>query len=259
MTNDLPADALGMGNPVAEYQLGNKRAWYTGIFFGVVGLGLFAIAAFVSVVGESNPRGALFLGACFGIPGLLCLCGAAWQLYSAFKNQKRRVVVFETGLARVGASKNAVIRWDDINTVFQALTDLRRNGTRVSTIHTYTICLKDNSKVLFDDTVQNVEALGNTIQKEVSNRLLPRYMETYTSGRTVTFGRLTISQAGINNSRETMPWDQVEAVNIDRGQISVRKQGKWFNWAGQTAAQTPNLLIFLTMIDQIVGINQKKK
>lgn len=258
----LPPEALGMGNPSAAYKIANFWSWAFAVIFGLVGLLACAITAFAgvsTVTDSSNQEGAILSGVCFGVIALGLLGLAGWQGYAAVQKRSRRVVVLDSGLVRVNGKKSDVIRWDDVATVFQAITNIRRYGMTVSTTYAYTVYLKNNTKFLFNNSVNNISALGETIQNEVTKRLLPQYLQTYNSGGSVTFGKFTLSQAGISNGWETIPWDQVDAVNINNGFISVRKQGKWLNWAGQSAANTPNLFIFLNMVNQIVGINQKRK
>lgn len=244
-TLSLPSEALDMGNTVAEYRSRTVKQGTLAIAGGI-------FAALLLVVGLAAGYDML------AVLGGLFMAAAAWRIIGAIRIRDQRIVVLEKGLVRFDGRKTEIIRWDEIANVFQAVTDHYVNGVKAETTHVYTVFVKGGRKVVFNDTFTNVEALGATIQSEAMSRLLPRYAQAYDSGKPVSFGRLTLSKAGISNGTETIPWDQVEAVNIKRGRISVRKQGKWLNWAGQTAAATPNLLIFLALVDQIVGINQKK-
>ena len=76
------------------------------------------------------------------------------------------------------------------------------------------------------------------------------------------FGRaaqqLGISKQGISNGKETIAWDQVKGINLDRGVINIQKEGKWFNWKSATVGGTPNVFVFLALVDQIAGLNKKK-
>jgi hypothetical protein len=251
-TMSLPSEALGMGKATAEYRSRQARPWILATILSVLGLGVIAFGGLSILDGDDGG----WIGALFG---LLLLAGAVWQIVVAIRNRDLRVVVLEQGVVRTGGGKREVLRWDDITSVFQAITVHYANGIKTGTTHVYTIFAQGGQKVVFNDTLKNVEALGASIQKEATNRLMPRYVQAYNSGGTVTFGKLTLSKAGISNGKDTIPWAQVQAVNINRGQINVRKEGKWLNWAGQSAAATPNLLIFLNLVDQITGINTKKK
>lgn len=258
LTAGLPNEALNMGSPVAEYKISSNGPWVGAVLFGLVGLGSCGVALLAAVGATSGEDGALLAGLCVGAFSLLMWGGAAWMTRTALRKQKDRVVVFDTGLVRASGSKNEVVRWDELATVFQDITHYYRYGVRTRTRHVYTLFTRDNRKVLLTDSIVNVEALGNTIQQEVTRRLLPQYTQAYNSGGSVTFGRFTLNKAGLSYGGETIPWEQVEAVNINQGRISVRKQGKWLNWAGQNASSVPNLIVFLTLVDQIIGINTKK-
>jgi len=240
-----------MGNPTGEYKPGTTGTVIWGVILTLLGLAACGFAA-ISLNGSS---GAVVVAGFFG---LLMLGGGGWQLYVAIRDHDLRVVTLEKGVVRVGGGKTLVLPWDDITLVYQAITDHYRNGIKTNTTHVYTIFRTDKTKIVFNDSIKKVENLGTTIQKETTARLMPGYAKAYNAGNPVKFGKLTLSKSGINNGKETIPWDQVDAVNINRGQISVRKQGKWLGWAGQSAAATPNLFVFLSLVDQIVGINKKK-
>lgn len=250
-TMSVPSEALGMGRVTAEYRAASTRPWVVVSVVTVLGVGIAFFAAMSFLDGDD--------GAWIGLLMAVVFLGlGVWQAVTAIRNHDLRVLVLEQGIVRLGGGKREVVRWDDITSVFQAIVVHYTNGIKTGTTHTYTIYAQHGQKVVFNDTVKNVEALGNTIQQQTSARLMPRYSQTYNSGAAVTFGKLTLSKAGISNDKETIPWEQVQAVNINAGQISVRKEGKWLNWAGQSASATPNLFIFLSMVDQIVGLNRKK-
>lgn len=249
--SDLPSAALSLGNPQAEYLPPRIKPWVVGSVVMVLGLGALALATFNALDGDSEA----WLGALLGI-GLLA--GAGWQFWTAVRSQNQRVVVLDKGVVRIDGAKTDIILWDDITGVYQAITVHYTNGIKTGTTHVYTVWKSDKTRVVFNDTFKNVQALGDTIQREATQRLMPRYANAYNSGGTVTFNQLSLSKAGIGNGKESIPWDQVEGVNFNRGQITVRKLGSRGNWARQSAAATPNLTIFLNLVDQIVGVNQRR-
>src|SRR5690606_26520162 len=103
-----------------------------------------------------------------------------------------------------------------------------------------------------------VERLGELIRDETMARMYPRYAAAYNAGQTINFGNLSISKQGISNDKETIAWDQVKGINLDRGVINIQKEGKWFTWKSATVGGTPNVFVFLSMVDQIAGLNKKK-
>jgi len=65
---------------------------------------------------------------------------------------------------------------------------------------------------------------------------------------------LGVSQEGLHYGKSLLEWDEITAVKIKAGYISVGKRGKWFNWCNIAASSIPNLLVFESLVNQIVGI-----
>jgi hypothetical protein len=165
--------------------------------------------------------------------------------------------VYTDGFIRTRFNQQEICRWDDIVAVWQYVVKRYYNGVYTGTTHTYTIQKRDGTKLKFDDTLGNVEQLGNTIQEEVARRLLPLAIAAYNRGEPVPFGKLSLSGQGLSWGDKTLPWSEVQGVQINKGYLTVKKQGKWLRWANISVSQIPNLLVALTLIDRIVGLNTK--
>jgi len=249
-TSTLPSEALGMGSPIAEYRTAIVRIWGGILFMSIVGLGFI----FVGIMASGEDDGTRALIIC-GILGLAFIAYGISQFIQAVRNRNLRVVVLEKGLVRTGVGKPDVVNWDDITSVLQEITVHYRNGIKTNTTHKYTLTLANGNKLVFNDVVKNVEALGNTIQQETTRRLLPKYLQMYNSGSPITFGKLTFDKLGITRGKETIPWNQVADIKAERGMISIKIQGKKLDWMEQVAAM-PNLFVFLSLVDEILRVNQ---
>lgn len=248
-SNSSSVHSLELGSLLSEYKI--KLAIRYVLAVVMIGLGSLATtAALLSFSQEATF--ALYIG----VPGLAALAGGLLIGYRAFVERDSRINVFQNGMVRTIAGMDKVVRWDDITAIWQSITHHKSSGITVQTTHLYTILLSNGEKLKFSDDVKNVEQLGNMIQQEVVKRLLPKAAETLKSGGTVNFGKLSVSPQGLSNSRETIPWDQVQKVSINHGYITVRKQGKLLNWSHITVAATPNVFVFLSLVDQIVGVNR---
>jgi len=246
----LPPETFGLGAPVSIHPGGQS------LRMGVI----------ILVIGLVITCGALVMYFTVGVPQILAIGAPITALVGGiitvqgFLQRGRKAVVFADAVAEIKSGKANIIRWDDVVSVWQSITVTKMYGVvETGRRYFYTVQAKDGRRLVFGNAYKNVEALGKAIQQAVTTRLMPRYLETYNSGGTVKFGSLTLSKAGLSNGKETIPWNQVEQVTINRGTITVRRAGKWLGWTSQTAAGTPNLFIFLTMIDQIVGLNKPKK
>jgi len=246
---------MALGDPQAEYH--SASMVITG--FGAIGLGivlsliLFAmIKTGIYVVGFSLIVLALYLGP------LLIPVGIFMVIAGVIQGGKR-VLVFKDGIAEVTRNKTTVMRWDDVDSVLQKVTSRRnRSGKETGRSYRYTVRDKAGQSLILSGTYKNIETLGNTIQTEVSKRLLPKYTGTYNSGGKVDFGQVSVSKAGLSNGSKTIAWSDIEQVALNQGQWVVRQKGQWQSLTTQTAAQTPNLPVMLNLINQTVSENKPK-
>ena len=239
--------------------LGRQQAQYTSstrrnsllIFFGVLFLiGAFAAgyAFFNADPKEPDREGMIVVAVLFAAIGV--------PLFGMGLAQRGKTVeVYEHGLVRVKGKNVKVTRWDDINAVWQRITRNYYNGIYTGTTYVYTIQTKNGEKFKITNVYKDIEALGNSIQSEVTKRLLPPMVRAYQNGQTVSFGKLSLNPQGLIYKDKQLAWNEIKDLKIERGFISVKKEGgRWFNWASVSAANVPNLFVFLAMIDRIVGI-----
>lgn len=246
-------DTFSLGTQVAEYKPRSRRN-VLNIFFGFIlsvagGFGILYGAASASVSSDDRPPVMI-------LAGFVLLVG--WVMIESWlRSRGLSVQVFADGLVRSQYGKSVVVRWDEIAGVWQAITKHYYNGIYTGTTHAYTVQKADGTQTKFNDTLKNVEELGNTIQQEVTKRLLPRAAATYNNGGTVSFGKLAISPMGLSWGDKSLPWAEIQGVQVNKGVLSVKKQGKWLKWANIPVATIPNLLVALTLIDRITGVNAK--
>jgi hypothetical protein len=169
-----------------------------------------------------------------------------------------RIVVFRKGFAHFQREKIIVFPYDEIVAVWQSITKHYINGIYTRTTYNYHVRGK-GSELSLSSAFPNVQWLGERIQNEVIARQLPRSIQTLNERGTVRFGRLSVSPDGIGCDGMILPWDQVEEVEIQEGVISVRMHGKWFSWGNVKAAEVPNIFVFLSLVDKIIGINKVNK
>ncbi len=171
-----------------------------------------------------------------------------------------RVYQFENGLVRAKGERVDVIRWDAVAFVIQ---NVRRRGyyyaiggvlaaslaNRNGAPHSVTVQRNDGAVFKFNSTLRHVAQLIQTIQTAVLQAHMPRAMAAYNAGSPVVFGPLTLGQQGLSNGRELLPWNEVQSVDIKRGQVIVKRVGKTFSWANINIAKIPNVFVFMSMIN----------
>jgi hypothetical protein len=241
MSSQLPAEALQFGPPLAEYKPGIVGR----VLAAIIGVGTAVFGLFLFTQGSDAIVFALILLAFAG------LC--AWSFFS---NLGRRVLVFPAGLVASAGGKTDVIRWEQIAGVWQSVTKQYVNGVPTGTQRIYTIQTATGRRLKFTNAYGKVANLGETIQNETFKRMMPAAVAAYNAGGVVAFGPLSVSPQGLSNSKETLPWSQIKGVQISRGYISVNKQGKWLAWSSQPVAKIPNVFVFLTLVDNIIGVKK---
>jgi hypothetical protein len=239
-----------LGAPIAEYKY---RAVGMIVSASITMLaGIFFLSLYLM-----NSTGTSYFGGdsqstlVFGLVALAFLAIGVWLFVKTFLERGSHVYVFNEGLLRMGARMIA-IRWDSVESVWQAVTRRYANGIYTGTRHLYTVRQWDGTKTVFNDQLKNVEALGNTIARETLRILLPRVIEAYRAGSTITFGPLSVSQQGVSNGRELLPWNQIKGIEIRRGIVTVKKEGKWLSWSSVRVPNIPNFFVFNALVDYVI-------
>jgi len=245
-----------MINPMAyQYQLGNQRGEYRSgagsaviaiLGAGLIALGLFGEFSVISAGGETSAMLALLVPMAFG--GLM--------IFSWFAYSRRRIQVFEQGFIHIKGSKAETWRWDEIAFVWQSITKMSVNFIPVGTRYIYTVQHRNGQKIKLTNGIRKIKELGELIQNETFARLMPLAVAAYNNGEALHFGKLSLSQQGISNSKETVPWGQIKGVNVSQGYVGIQREGKWLRWANVPVAGVPNFFIFMALANQIVGVNR---
>jgi len=90
------------------------------------------------------------------------------------------------------------------------------------------------------------------VRDTVCTAQLPAAIAVLNRGEQLTFGDLQINASGIQAPKGFVPWSSIKAVNIDRGRVSVRQEGKFFSLSSQGAEKIPNCPLFLTLGQMLV-------
>ena len=239
-----------LGPLLSEHRVTNSRAkgnYYAGIFLVVSGL--IAVIAGFALSGEG------MLPICGGF-GLLFALGGAYTIWQSRSEQDLAIRTYRDGLTYSRRGKSEAMRWDEMDKVFMSL--INNQKLRLMN-YNYRLENENGRKITFnynDQTLQNMQQLSDTIQREITNRQLPAAIALYNGGSTVTFGPLSLSKNGLSNGKETIPWPEVEEVKLQNGAVTVRKKDKWLNWSSVTVGSTPNIYVFLHLVDQIIGLKK---
>lgn len=237
-----------LGTPQSEYRVRLKRSE---IIYCILAFVLGAIFLLAGVAGgDSTALTAFLVLALFFI-----VIGILVVLTPIFR-RSWRVYVCSDGFAFVRGGRVDAFRWDQIEAMWQAITRRYSYGVYVGATHKYTVRRKDGVKVVFNDRFAQVEDLGNALSRSITNVVFPQVLAAYNAGQTITFGSLSISLQGVSNGRETLPWSQIKEIGVNRGIISVRREGKWLNWSTIYASRVPNFFVFLALVNYVLKNRQ---
>jgi hypothetical protein len=164
------------------------------------------------------------------------------------------VYLFEQGLIQADRAGAVDIRWDQVESVLQAITHRYQYGVKVASTYIYTIRRIDGYTTRITHFYQDIAELGNAIAERVTAVALPRAVDAVRAGQTVTFGDLSLNLSGIAAAgKGAVPWSEIQKVNVYNGQVSVSRQGKWLSWSSQQAKDIPNLFVFLALANRLAA------
>ena len=244
LPEDLPKKVDKLGDPMEIYEPGAARMKLL-LIFGVI---LSAAGPGLVIVGlVQRPKLAEFITAavivlCFGLP----------IIWYSISNLDLRVALFERGFLQVRRGKVDVVRFKDIESIWQHIVDHYHNFVHTHTSHIYTVQTYEGKRFMFDDRLENVRNLGESIQQAVMRVLLPVLMEEFEIGEEVIFGPLSLDRRGLSYGKHFLDWEDIQEVKLDKGYFVVRKKGKWLNWGSVATQSIPNFMVFMVMVDKIV-------
>jgi hypothetical protein len=193
------------------------------------------------------------------IPPLCIAVGAlglgAALLVSAWRNWPLAAALYEHGVALNSRKGVRQAAWTDIDAVWQAVTRHYTNGVYTGTTHVYTVRTSAGDKLVFDDRLgKQVEQLGQAIQRGATGTLFPRYAQLLQNGQRLTFGPLALDREKLYAGKKELRWDEIKAIKIEKGNISIKKDKGWLNWASASVPQIPNFFIFYELISRFAKV-----
>jgi len=158
-----------------------------------------------------------------------------------------RVYIFTTGFIRAKGRKGEVVRWDQVQAIWEKVT-----RSRYSTSFTYTVQRADGQTFKQGSPLQNSRDMGLRMMREISKLHLPAAQAAYRAGQTLSFGRITVNQQGLSNGKVIVPWNQLSNVAVQSGKVYIEKDGYRLNWSPVRSAEVPNLSVLIALVKSIV-------
>ena len=255
-TNMVPLDMLPL--PVqqvaAVQRLGAfMKAYKTSLVRTILGALVFMVAAALFCAGGIFPPDlpvttrVVLLGF-----GLFSLGLAIFLAYSVIQVANQQIYLFQQGMVIDKGKQVQAFPWHQAATVWQSITRNYRNGRYVGTTYMYTLRRFDGYQVKLNNLTKDIAELGPTIAQGITRELVPHALHSIRVGQTLTFAPFSVSQQGIGNGREFIPWSQVQGVEVKQGRVTVKKTGTSRDWGTDKVAKIPNFLVFTVVADEML-------
>ena len=254
-TNDLPTEAEGLGDPIADFRSGSFQyllflsVGSLGVLFGLAWLGIVVAVFFIALFRGPKPR---FGGFGATLPGIVLLSGGLATLYRASRSRSLQVYVFTGGLARVQRNQAEVLRWEDIN-------EVRRNpnpktkGLTVTWPSQLIFKLRDGRQLIFDESLSRLKDLRTLVEEHTRDFMFTALLEALQVGAAVAFGSLAVSAEGIFNGTTAMPWTECASVKVGGGSLIVSCTGAKRAFCKVPLEEVPNPHVLTALADHLTG------
>ena len=208
--------------------------------------------------------------------GLAKLFLGATKRQEARAGRSLRVFVFSWGVSWIDGAEEISAGWHEVTHVWRAITRHYANGSPTYTDYRYTLRLADGRYRSFRGALParrarasgavrlrptpgvttrvTIEQLGRLLETGVTRAQLPEAIDRFNAGQAVAFGPLALSVGGIAAGGQSLPWSEIEGVQIRKGVVSVRKSGKLRAWKRAQVSQIPNYPLF----DALVRANLRR-
>ena len=161
------------------------------------------------------------------VGGVWTVTGLKLALAPLLKH-RLRVAVCPKGFIYM-RQKAEAIPWETISSFWKDIhIDAKGNTT-----YTYKVQCKNSAAFLFTQEIHSVQHLGQRIEREVVQQVLPQAVATYEKGSFVVFNEIAINTRGIWLMHEDIPllWENIEHIGINQLVISIYKKGEYWDWA----------------------------
>lgn len=215
------------------------------LVFLVIGIG-FA-AAGILPQDTSGATKVVFL-----IFALLFVFTALYMMYGAIRVANQQVYLFQEGLVITKGEQVQPFPWTQANEVTQSITRNYRNGVYTGTTYLFTLRRADGYELKLDNLTKGIAELGPAVAQGITRALVPRALQSLQMGQTLPFNPFSINQQTISNGKATIPWTQVQSVDVKQGQVTVRQIGNKRVWGSAMVAKIPNFLVFTVVADEML-------
>jgi hypothetical protein len=240
----LPNAAYQLGPPSSVHQPSRRTMVSVGIVAGI----LLALGVAGLLTGA---RAGSLAGTTAGV--LFAAAGAALVWAGIIRRAHRRVLVAPNGLVTIDGTTVAHYPWDEVQAIYQTITQIYVNGIPQRKTQRYSLYLRDGRRLKVDQTLTDIATLGQAMQQQVTQRLLAAAAASVNAGETLSFGDFRVNQTGVSKGAQSAPWNQIGGVRFVRGAVFLDRRDGRGVWARAPIAKTPNIFVLQAIVNAMVG------
>lgn len=189
-----------------------------------------------------------------------------WHMY---RNRGLFVLVYPTGLLRLRRGEVDSFPWDEIDRVTikvqraeAALFSRGPDGSPTACwlpVHVPAVKIweagvsvyrQDGVAAHFGPVLTDYDLLAEEIQKRTFAALWPLVLGQFRAGRTVTFGDLEVTPAGLRHAGKFLRWRDLKELAVAQGKLTVKQAGKWLPWLVADITGVPNPHVLFALVEE---------
>ncbi len=197
-------------------------------------------------------------------PVLAFFTGASGLLFAyAWLWTKTRVTLHEEGISYKSPFREKDLRWDEITEtrygqqpinagvhfglIGWLVASMARGNNKMNRFFE----LIGPQKIAVNSNIRDVEEVVGLVLAAVNPRLRQDAERILNSGGTVSFGKISLSPAGVVwKSKEPIPYAALVKSKIDGSMLRIKAEGKWLDSIAVTAKKVPNIFVLLDLIEE---------
>lgn len=158
------------------------------------------------------------------------------------------VIVYTDGFIYVGKRGMEVVRWEQIDTVWQRFATTSSKGIS-NALNDYTLHCDDGRLFHLNPVFTDAHVFSDKIVMNVTPHLLQELLNSYQYREKLSFGKLTISHQGLRWKRRYLPWHVFERYYISNDSVLVLFKRGWFPaWKSISLSKIPNVFALLYLL-----------
>lgn len=206
-----------------------------------------------------------------GLPFLIIWGIYAWVVFRRCADTEPKILCYEQGFVDRRKMPCQVVRYEDIETIstsqVEYLHGYNRTGGHIANMRLdCLITTHQGQKLKFQQYLENVIEMGDFIQRQALPFQFMRSLDRLDRGELISFDTLKLSSQGIHQKKDFRSWEDIETAEVKAHASSIGTfvavvvrekvpQNKTY-WVDLNRNGFPNLLLFLTLVQQLTSRSQ---